>query len=558
MSSSAPARSVVDAYADDVVGGRLVTGELVRLAAERHLRDREQAHERGLWFDEAAAEKAVAFFGFLTQSKGEWAGRPLSLEPWQAFIVGALFGWKRADGMRRFRRAYVSVARKNGKTTLAAGLGLLLAFFDGEPGAEVYAAATKRDQAKICWEEAQRMVQRTPALSQRVTSLAHNLHIARTASKFEPLSADYNSLDGLNPHGALIDEYHAHPNGNLADVLESGTGARRQPLLLYTTTAGIDNESACRDLDIDCQRVLEGLADDDELFAYIARIDREDAWADPDVWIKANPNLGVSVKLESIEAACARARRLPREQNEFRRKRCNEWTEQAERWLDLDVWDACGAAVDETALVGRPCYAGLDLSTTTDLSALALVVPDETGGYDVVTRFWCPAERIHERSQRDRVPYAAWVAQGLLRATEGNVVDYDRIREDIRELAERYAIRELAFDRWNATQLVTQLQEDGANCVPFGQGFASLSAPTKELERLLLDGSLRHGNHPILRWMAANVAVEQDAAGNLKPSKRRSTERIDGVVALIMALGRAMVALPEQPVLALWDWDEPT
>jgi phage terminase large subunit-like protein len=531
-------------YAEEVLSGERLTGKLVTLAAERHLRDIATGEQRGIWFDQEAADRALAFFPYLRHSKGEWAGQPFELEPWQSFIVGSLFGWKRrSDNTRRFRRAYLSVARKNGKTQLAAGIGLYLAFFDDEPGAEVYAAATKRDQAKICWSEAQRMVQRTPQLSRMVTALAHNLHRTDTHSKFEPVSSDYNSLDGLNCHGAIIDEYHAHPSGALADVLESSTGARRQPLMFYTTTAGVDNESACRDLDLDAQRVLEGLAEDDSLFAYIARIDPDDAWDNPEAWPKANPNLNVSIKLDSLVEQCERAKRITREQNEFRRKRCNQWTEQVERWLDLAAWDACDAPPEVEP--GQPCFYGLDLSSKTDLTAgIAIFPPDDPDGYwDVLCDFWMPEENVDEKTKRDRAPYQAWIDAGYIETTEGNITDYDVIREHVKDDGLTYEIQEIPYDPWNATQLATQLGSDGATVVPLPQGYAHLSEPSKFLEGLILSGRLRHGGHPVLRWMAANVAIQKGPNESIRPVKDKSTGRIDGIVALVMAIARAMVHL---------------
>lgn len=541
MVTSAPAECRVTTYAQQVLDGAIPAGRLVRLACERHLRDLETGHQRGLWFDNEAATRAIAFFGFLRHSKGEWAGRAFELSPWQEFVVGSVFGWKREDGTRRFRTAYNEVPRKNGKSTLSAGVGLYLAFFDNEPGAEVYAAATKRDQARIVWDEARRMVEATPQLRSRISVLTANLHSLATHSKFEPLGADADTLDGLNIHGAIVDELHAHRTRAIVDVLETATGSRRQPLIWYITTAGYDRTSVCWEHHDYSVKVLEGVIEDDRWFAYIATIDPGDDWRDPSAWAKANPNLGVSVKFDDLETKAARAEQVPGQQNAFRRLHLNEWTEQADRWLDMDVWDAGAVPVDPEALRGRPCFAGLDLSSTTDLTAFVAVFPDDDGGYDVLCRFWCPAEGIRERARRDRVPYDVWAEQGYLTPTEGNVVDYDHIREEIREFAETYQVVEIPYDRWNATQLVTQLMSDGARMVPFGQGFASMAAPTAELERLIRGGKLRHGGHPILRWMASNVAVEQDPAGNLKPSKRRSTERIDGIVALIMAIGRAMV-----------------
>jgi phage terminase large subunit-like protein len=549
-------------YALDVTGGRVTVARLVRLACERHLRDLEIAAERGLYFDSEAAEWSIGFFAQLSHSKGEWAGQPLVLEPWQSFVVGNLFGWKRADGTRRFRTSYVSVGRKNGKSTLAAGLGLLLAFFDGEAGAEVYAAATKRDQAKIVWGEARAMVLASPPLRQRISVLTGNLHSERTRSKFEPLGADADSTDGLNVHAAVIDELHAHKTRAMWDVIETATAARRQPLTFAITTAGFDRNSVCYEQDDYAAKVLEGVIEDDSFFAYVARIDEGDDWTDRGCWPKANPNLGVSVKLDDLERKCDKAKLVPGEQNAFLRLHLNVWTQQETRWLSPEVWEG-GSIGPPEDLEGRRCYAGLDLSSTTDVTALVLWFPDDDGGGDALSCFWVPEEALQVRSRRDRVPYDLWQRQGFIDATGGNVVDYDRVRERIKELGTIYEIREVAVDRWNSTQLQTQLQGDGFTVVPFGQGFASMTAPTKELERLLLERSLRHGGNPVLRWMASNVAVDQDAAGNLKPSKSRSTERIDGIVALVMALGRAMVEPkePESPGFfwvaggARGDWD---
>lgn len=543
----APARSAVTAYAEAVTGGAVLTGNLVRLACQRHLRDLAAADARGLWFDETAAERAIDFFTFLPHIKGEWAhGQTLVLQPWQAFIVGSLFGWKRrADNMRRFRTAYNELARKQGKSTMSAGIGLLLAFFDDEPGAEVYAAATKRDQAKIVWGDARQMVLRVPALRQRIRVFTGNLSSEATASKFEPLGADADTLDGLNIHGAIVDELHAHPSRAVVDVLETATGARRQPLIFYITTAGFDRHSVCwqhRDYSV---RVLEGTVEDDSWFAYVAALDPGDDWRDPAVWPKANPNYGVSVKPDDLAAKAKRAAEVPAAQQEFRRKHCNEWTESETRWLSLDAWDRCAGPVPwqdiPAQLAGRRCYGGLDLSSTTDLTAAVLVFPDDDGGYDVVCRAWAPEDNLRKRAEKDRVPYPVWRDQGLLEATAGNVVDYDVVEARVLEDATRYQLAELAIDRWNSTGTQTHLTEKGLTVVPFGQGFASMTAPTKELERLVLAGKIRHGGHPLLRWAASNVVVQTDPAGNIKPSKEKSTERIDPLVALIMAVGRAML-----------------
>ena len=532
-------------YARAVVAGKIPAGKWTRLACERHLRDLEDGADRGLVFDEAASQHAVEFFRFLKHSKGEWAGQVFELAPWQTFVVAVLFGWKNAAGLRRYRVAYIEVPRKSGKSTLAAGVGLYLFFADGEPGAEVYTAATKRDQARITHGEATRMVQASPALRRRIGVFRDNLHVVGTASKFEPLGADADFMDGLNVHGAIVDELHAHRTREVWDVLETATGSRRQPLLFSITTAGYDRDSICWELHEYGQKVLEGILDDDTFFAYIAALDEGDDWADEAVWSKANPSLGVSVKLDDLRRKARKAKETPAAQNAFRRLHLCEWTQQEERWLDVGAWDACAFPVDPEALRGRRCVAGLDLSSTTDLTALVLYFPNEEGPSEVLPFFWMPGDNVLQRSRSDRVPYTVWADAGHLELTEGNIVDYAAIRERVHDLAERYDLAEIAYDRWNATSLITQLQGDELTVVPFGQGFASMSAPTKELEKLVLGRQIAHGGHPVLRWNVSNAMVRQDPAGNYKLDRAKSRARIDGVVALAMAIGRGMVQQDE-------------
>lgn len=535
----------VTAYARAVTAGEIVAGQLVRQACTRHLRDLMTAAARDLWFDEAAADHALEFFAWLTHSKGEWAGQPVVLQPWQIFIVGSVFGWRQADGTRRFRTAYVEVPRKNGKSTLSAGIGLYLLVADGEPGAEVYSAATKRDQARITHGEAVRMVRASPGLRAHVKIFRDNLNVPATNSKYEPLGANEDTLDGLNIHGAVIDELHAHKSRGVVDVLDTATGARRQPLIFEITTAGWDRTSVCWQHHQYSEQLLAGTVADDTWFAYIATIDQGDSWTDPAVWAKANPNYGVSVKPDDLARKCARATQQPAEQNAFKRLHLNVWTEQAERWLDLAAWDACAGPVPwselPALLAGRPAYAGLDLASTTDIAAFVVVVPDDAEGYDILAWFWVPSATVIERTRRASVPYLSWVEQGLIVATEGNVIDYEAIKATIGAAAETYAIAELGYDPWNATATILALAEQGLDCVPIRQGFASLNEPTKKVEELVLAGRLRHGGHPVLRWMAGNVAVLRDAAGNKKPAKDKSSEKIDGITALINAIARAML-----------------
>lgn len=503
--------------------------------------------ERGFWFDEEAADRAVAFIETCCRhAKGEWAGQLIQLEAWQKDeIIRPAFGWKRPDGSRRYRIVYVEVARKNAKSTLGAAMGNFLLTADGEPGAEVYSAAADRDQAAIIFDLAKFMVEHEPELARRCAVFRRAIVFRETASRYEVLSADVPTKHGKNSHGIIFDEFHAQPDRELYDVLHTSTGARRQPLEFIFTTAGYDRDSICWELHDYALKVRDGIVPDDAFLPVIHAAGPEDDWTDPKVWAKANPNLGVSVKREYLEEECRRAQESPAHENTFRRLHLNQWTEQATRWLKLDVWRASAGRIDPKSLEGQPCFAALDLASTSDLAALALLFPLKDRSFELLTRFWCPAETIKERARKDRLQYDVWAQQGFIEATPGNITDYDVIRHRILEDGSRFRIRELAYDRWNATQLITQLGDDGLAVVPFGQGFSSMSAPTKEFEKLLIGRQLRHGNNPVLNWMAANVSVLHDPADNLKPAKNKSSGKIDGIVAAIMALGRAMVAPPE-------------
>lgn len=533
-------------YIDDVLIGRQVACKWVRLAVERHVRDLETGHQRGLVFDEAAAKKAIAFFALLKHSKGEWAGKPITLEPWQQFHLWVLFGWKRADGTRRFRTSYLEVGRKNGKSTMAAGVGLFLLVADDEPGAEIYTGATKRDQARIIHAEAVRMVKQSSVLQRSLTLYKDNVHDQKTFSKFEPLGKDSNTHDGLNVHGGIIDELHAHPDGGLWDVLETATGARRQPLMYAITTAGNNPTSVCFQFHDYTEKVLSSVVEDDAFFGTIYSLDRDEEtgrredWEDERAWIKANPNLGVSKKLSDLQDKARKAREMPARLNSFLQKELNIWVSQAVKWITMESWNKCDRLLPD--LRGRPCYAGLDLSSNIDISSLVLVFPpvDEVDLYWLLPFFWIPAARIPERSKRDRVPYEAWLRQGLITATPGDVIDYDFIIATIEQESQVYDIREIAFDRWGAFQISQKLTDKGFVMVPFGQGYASMSGPSKEFEQLIFSRGLAHGGHPVLRWMADNVVAAKDPAGNIKPDKGASREKIDGIVASIMGLDRAI------------------
>lgn len=492
-------------------------------------------------FDEAAADRAVTFFErYLRHTKGRWMGCRFELMPWQRDeIIRPLFGWKRPDGTRRFRTAYIEIPRKNGKSSLCAGIALYLLLADREPGAEVISAAVDREQANIVFELAKDMVQLSPSLRRRTETYKRSITVPKTLSTYKVLSADSKKQHGMNIHGAVFDELHVWTDREQFSALMTGGGSRTQPLTVMITTAGYDRHSICWEQHEYARRVLEGIIEDDSFFAYIACADPEDDWTDPAVWKKANPGLGFTVSMDYLQQECKRAQEIPAYENTFKRLHLNIWTQQENRWMQMDKWDASAGEVDPEKLQGQVCYAGLDLSTTTDLTALALVFPMSDGTYQCLTHFWMPEDSLLEAKRRDKVPYAQWVQQGLITATPGAVIDYKFVQHQLGQYRERYLIKEVAFDRWGAAKLRQDLEEAGFTMVEFGQGFASMSPPTKELMNLILAKKLHHGGNPVLRWNADNVAVKIDPAGNIKPDKSKATGRIDGVVALIMALDRA-------------------
>lgn len=553
-------------YAQDVINGTIVACKWVRLACERHVHDLEHGHERGLYFDVEAAERVLRFISLQRHSKGKWGrgrGEYIKLEPWQQFIVWCAFGWKNANGFRRFRTLYEEVARKNGKSTVAAPEGLYLAFADGEPGAEVYSAATKRDQARIVHKEAIRMVRKNPGLRKYINIVKDNLSLEQTASKYEPLGADSDSTDGLNVHGVIADELHAWRNREMWDVLETATGSREQPMMIAITTAGMDRQSVCYEKHEYTRKVLEGWKDgsfvDDTWFGIIFTIDEGDDWRDESVWIKANPNLGVSKYIEDLRMKAKRAEQMPAALNNFLRRELNVWVQGEMKWMDMEAWRKCGGLIDALDLpehlIGRSCYAGLDLSSTSDLTALALVFPDDDGFYDAVVRLWLPEDAIMPRTQ-EGTHYDQWVREGYIQKTDGNAIDYEWIFAALKEDLENHGIERLAYDRWGASRVVQVLENMGIEVVQFGQGYLSMNPPMKELERLVLSGQLRHGNNPVLTWMADNLVARMDPAGNIKPDKEKSKEKIDGMVALIMALDLALRRDPAEDMdgILAEDW----
>jgi phage terminase large subunit-like protein len=499
-------------------------------------------------FDEKAADEACQFFErFLTHVDGELGtgadGRPQAfrLADWQAEkIIRPMFGWKRKDnGFRKFRTCYIEIPRKNGKSTLSAGIALQIFFGDKEPGGHVFSAAADRDQASIVFETAKRMIQNSKALSSRCEIYRRSIVSKVTGGYYKVLSADAGTKHGLNAHGIIFDELHAQPNRELWDVLTTSTGARRQPLTIAITTAGYDEESICYQVRDYACKVRDGLIIDPTFLPVIYGADRDDDFTQEEIWKKANPNYGISITREYLEQEALKAKESASYQNTFKRLHLNIWTQQSVLWLDMADWDACASPVDLEALKGRPCYAGLDLSATADITALSLIFPpqSENEPYQFAWWYWIPEEGAAKKERLDRVPYSQWPVN----LTTGNVVDYEAIKGAIRKIGYDYSLMEIAYDPWNATQVAVDLQSEGYRMIQFRQGFVSYNEPTKEFEKLLKGRRMIHGGNPVTRWMASNVSVKTDPAANIKPVKpeHASNKRIDGITAAIMALGLA-------------------
>jgi phage terminase large subunit-like protein len=501
------------------------------------------------YFDQQAADYAVQFIEqCCVHIKGKWAGEPVKLEQWQKDeIIRPLFGWKRSsDSLRRYRTAYIELPRKNGKSLIASAVALYLLCADGEHGAEIYCAATATKQADIVFQNAKNMVLKSPRLSERCEPYKSSIYVPATTSKLEVVAADADTLHGLNSHGNIIDELHAHKTRELYDVLSTGTGSREQPINFIITTAGYDRESICYELHDYSIKIINGEIENDAWLPVIYAADENDDIDDPETWAKANPNLGVSVSYDYLRQEAQQAKHTPAKENTFRRLHLNQWTQQNTRWLSHEQWDACAGDLTPEQLrelnQNRPCYAGLDLGVNDDLSALVLLFPwDDGHGYDVVPYFYMPEEIIPDREHEHGVSYSSWIRQDYCKLTEGTATDTDEIRYSIDNLADQYEIREIACDRYNAKQLMAQLEKDGHEAIAVGQGFASMAEPSKEFERLVELEKLRHGNHPVLRWMAGNVSVKSDEHNNIKPTKDKQSSKNDGIVALIMALSRAML-----------------
>ncbi|WP_349948437.1 terminase TerL endonuclease subunit [Lacrimispora sp. BS-2] len=496
-------------------------------------------------FDEVKAQYAVNFINFLKHTKGRWRGVPFELLPWQDTIIRELFGTVKDNGYRQYNTAYVEIPKKNGKSELAAAVALYMTCGDGEWGAEVYGCASDRQQASIVFDVAVDMVDQCPALKKRIKPVmsVKRLVYKPTNSFYQVLSAEAYTKHGLNVHAVIFDELHAQPNRELFDVMTKGSGdTRTQPLFFLITTAGNDRNSVCFEQHQKAEDIILGRKIDPAFYPVIYGAKDDADWSLEKVWYQANPSLGYTIDIEKVRNAYLSAKDNPAEENIFRQLRLNQWVKQSTRWMQMEKWDACDFTVDEVELIGRECYGGLDLSSSTDITAFVLIFPPRTEEekYIILPYFWIPEENMRLRVRRDHVPYDVWEQQGFLKTTEGNVIHYGFIERFIDDLGKKFHIKEIAFDRWGAVQMVQNLEGLGFTVVPFGQGFKDMSPPSKELMKLTLEKKLAHGGHPVLRWMMDNIFIRQDPAGNIKPDKEKSTEKIDGAVAAVMALDRAI------------------
>lgn len=528
-------------YAEDVRSGKIVACHWVKQAVERYYSDLDQALDKGWVFSRKHAERAINFIEHLRHVKGRWAGEYLKLEPWQCFIVWNIFGWLMAGTMtRRYTEAYVELARKNGKSTLAAGIALYLEFADKEMGAEVYSVATTRDQARICFRYAQDMV--------RFSDLKSYAVVTRDAIAYEPLgctykplSSDARNLDGCHSHGVIVDEYHAHRTDEVYDVMQTSMGARQQPLMLIITTAGLDTSVPCFAYRKTMTQVLDGALEADRNFAIIYTLDDIEEVDNPTTWLKANPCYGISLSEEWLRDQYDKMKREPSKIANIMTKSFNVWMDAPTVWIPDAAWSGIKSIVPMEALAGQKCVAALDLAAVNDYCSLCLVF-NISGRYQFLWRFYIPEDKYRNRAemQRENANIEAWVRNDIITVTPGNVTDYDYIIRDIAELSETYDITAIAYDPWNSSTIVPKLVEQGANMQPFTQTISNYAMPTKEFERIVGLGIVDHYDNPVARWMLSNVVIREDVNGNRRPDKKKSSEKIDGIVAAIMALGQSM------------------
>jgi phage terminase large subunit-like protein len=549
-----PRKSVIDdpatQYAVEVCSGKRVAGPDIRAACARHLRDLKEGPARGLVWDLEEANKAQRFYkNVLKLNGGQFEGLPFVLLPWQAFIIGSLFGWKAGDGTRRFRNAYVETGKGSGKSPLAAGIGLKGLTADGEARAEIYAAATKKDQAMILFRDAVAMVQQSPELARRLKTSGAGLNIwnlayLTTGSFFRPIASD-DGQSGPRPHIALIDEVHEHKTNHVVEMMRAGTKSRRQALIFMITNSGGNMAGPCWEYHEYGSRVAAGEIQDDGFFAYICSLDEgDDPINDEGCWFKSNPSLldADLPGLKYLREQVTEARGMPSKEAMVRRLNFCQWTGAESPWLSADVWKGAARDFDWRQLRGRRAYAGLDLSSTTDLTALVFLVEPVLDGepWMLVPFAWLPEDGLARKAEHDRVPYVQWQAMGYLETTPGRAISKRSVLQRLSALCEFFEVVAVAYDRWRMEDLIAMANDDGVtlpHMVAFGQGYKDMSPAVEHFEELLLNGRLVHPNHPILNWCANNAVTTSDDAGNRKPSKEKANGRIDAIVAAIMAAG---------------------
>lgn len=507
-----------------------------------------KAVEEGCYVDLSKGQRVIEFISkYCRHTKGIFAGQPVQLLEWQKDFVNRVFGWQKPDGTRRFRHAFLLVPRKNGKTTLAACICLYLLFGDHEAGAEIVSVSTDRKSADLSFATARQMVLQDETLSSLCEITRVSIYIPKNGSVFKVLASDTNSLHGMNTSGILFDEIHAQKDRSMYDVLRTSMGARSQPLMLCISTAGIETHGPCFEQYEYTKRIAEGTVIDPDFYGTVYEADLEDDWQSPEIWRKANPSLGTTITEDFLRTEANNAKNTPTFQRSFQRLYLNKWIQDNEHsWLETDAWNKCKQDFAEEGLVGCPCFAGLDLSSTLDLTAFGLVF-DTPDGPKALCRFWLPEVNLEKRVLKDHVPYDVWRDEGWLRTTPGNAIDYDTIVKDILKDAEQFNLKEIAFDRWNSSHVVNMLTNAGLILLPFGQGFKSMGTPTKDLTRAILQQEISHRGNKILDWNIQNAVIETDAAECWKLSKQKSRERIDGAVALIMAWDRFTASKAEQP-----------
>lgn len=553
-------------YIDGILSGEIVSCKWVRLAVERQVRDltKQSTDDFPYYFDERKAAQVLEFFSCLTLTKNEWAqsNTPFILEPWQCFILGTIFGWQKVGGGRRFMKAYEEVTRKNGKSEKAGGIMLYtLLENQGEDNCEVYSAASSRDQAGVSFTAMKNMAVKVKGKFTWAKKLRIQERVVKIGgSKAEAVSSDAGTLQGLSPRTAIIDELHVHPSRAVMNAIESGQGSVTNPLVFIITTAGDNIEGVCYQYRKMVCSVLEQRMFDERMFGIIYTVDEgEDPITNKGCWLKAIPNLGVSVKLDWLEGEVQAAiNEGGAKMNEVLNKNFNIWTRSHSTWIKDSTWMESGQLFSDDDLIGRLCFGGLDLATTEDICALTLEFPpvgDEMD-YKQIYRFYCPEDTAEIRSKRDKVDYLRWANEGLLILTPGDTTDYAYIRKDIAELRERYNLHSIAYDRYNSSQLVIDLQDDGVRMEKFNQGVAEMNAPTVDFQKCIQDGFLSHNGNPIMRWMMGNVMIKKDANGNIKLNKEKATEKIDGPVSAVMARGQYMTYRTEPKVSSYLFSDE--